>query len=534
MNTDLTKCIAQMITNLNNKYKDDSYMLQRLQLHLTNLPNVLEQEKKRYDERISRFNELSIEHEHFNKVFLSNHQYFYIPYNNNYYEYDGKDYKIIKEDDIHHHLLSTITDEGKLIQWKYKTKQNIIKKIKERHLFKSTPESYTIQKVLNMLSSFFETKTDAKYFLTVVGDYILKKNNDNLLYFVSSNLKKLIVNVDYIVSNTSGTTIANKFITKYHDSHNLTEYRLIKSNETHNLSYLEIVNDSLKNMGLDLICVATHYSDRYLNAETFLNTDVECDKEYVMYFSNHSIDEVVSNFISECVHIVPKSERNEFTISRKQMLNIWKLYLSNNNIPNVIYLNQFQKILMSKLEHTIDVPNSHNITFINVISKYSPNQNIKSFLSFWETHISITDDSSNEYEVDELIKLYKKSENKRNNMLDSDIVKTVIDCFSPEIKVIDNKYVTNIICDLWIKNEDINAFLLNYYENKTVCKDVEIIPFDDFYVAYKEYVNSKKAEDKDKINHLIVSKKYFEDFLKNKLTKYIKYDTFVSSNWELM
>ena len=113
------------IRELFKKYKDDEYMFNRLQTHLENLPSVLDQENKRHIERILRINELNTEQENFYKVFLSKHRYYYMPYNNIYYEYDGKTYKIVKDDDIHHNLLSTITDEGKLIQWKHKTKQNI-------------------------------------------------------------------------------------------------------------------------------------------------------------------------------------------------------------------------------------------------------------------------------------------------------------------------------------------------------------------------------------------------------------------------
>ena len=220
--------ISQMINELNFKYKENPYMIQRLEYHLFNLPNTLEQENKKYDERINRFNELTLEQDNFYKVFLSKHQYFYMPYNSIYYEYDGKTYKIVKDDDIHYQLLSTITDEGKLIQWKHKTKQNIIKKIKERTLFKSTPETYTIQNVLGFLQTIFQTKTEAKYFLTIIGECILKKNNNNLLYFISSNLKKLIVLIDSIVYITTGNSIMNNFITKYHDTHKLNSYRLIK------------------------------------------------------------------------------------------------------------------------------------------------------------------------------------------------------------------------------------------------------------------------------------------------------------------
>jgi hypothetical protein len=336
--------IAELINELNTKYKDNPYMLQRLETHLFNLPNTLEQENKKYDERVSRFNELTLEQDNFYKVFLSKHQYFYMPYNSIYYEYDGKTYKIIKDDDIHYQLLSTITDEGKLIQWKHKTKQNIIKKIKERTLLKSTPETYTIQNVLGFLQAIFQTKTDAKYFLTIIGDCILKKNNDNLLYFVNTNLKKLITLIDSIVYVTTGNSIMNHFITKYHDSHKLNLYRLIKTNETTNTLSTDIVKEVLNNIGIDLFCVATHYSERYGNADNYLNTKVEPDiKTYVLYFVKKSLQEIVCEFIEQCIdETVVSTTANESNITWKNMHYIWKLYLSSLNIPNMIYSQQLQ------------------------------------------------------------------------------------------------------------------------------------------------------------------------------------------------
>jgi hypothetical protein len=125
---------------------------------------------------MNRTTELTNEHEIFCKIFLSKNKYFYLPSNNCYYEYDDKTYKIIKEDNIHYQLLSTITNEKKLVQWKHKTKTHIVKLIKEKHLFKSIPETYTIQTVLGFLqSTLFDTKDGAKYFLTILGDNILKK-----------------------------------------------------------------------------------------------------------------------------------------------------------------------------------------------------------------------------------------------------------------------------------------------------------------------------------------------------------------------
>ena len=521
--------IFQMINDLNFKYTENSYMIQRLETHLFNLPNTLEQENKKYDERVSRFNELTLEQDNFYKVFLSKHQYFYMPYNSIYYEYDGKTYKIIKDDNIHYQLLSTITDEGKLIQWKHKTKQNIIKKIKERTLFKSTPETYTIQNVLGFLQTIFHTKTEAKYFLTIIGECILKKNNDNLLYFVSSNLKKIIILIDSIVYVTTGNSIMNNFITKYHDTHKLNLYRLIKTNETTNVLSFDIVKGVLNNIGIDILCVATHYYERYTNTDNYLNTKDEDDiKNYVLYFVYNPLEKIVDDFVNQCIEKV----NVESTISWKSMHYIWKLYLSSINLPNMIYLTQLQILLSSKIEN---INENGNVIFINVTSKYLPS--VSSFISFWDKFITITNDTNNddEYEIDELITLYKMSDQKNTQLSDINMIKMICHYFNPQVEVIDNKYVTNIKCNLWSKHDDINEFLQSYKFNinsnftNLLNSNIEIISFNDLYQSYKMFFKAKGTVDQ-KI-YLIVSKQFFEKYITNKLTNYIKFETFVSSEW---
>jgi len=550
--------IAQMINELNIKYKDCSYMLQRLESHLFDLPDILDRENKKYDERVSRFNELTLEQDNFYKVFLSKRQYFYMPYNNIYYEYDGKTYKIIKDDDIHYQLLSTITDEGKLIQWKHKTKQNIIKKIKERSLFKSTPETYTIQNVIGFLQTIFQTKVEAKYFLTVLGDCILKKNTDNLLYFVSSNLKKIIILIDSVTYITTGNSIMNNFITKYHDSHKLNLYRLIKTNHATNALSTEIVKDVLNNIGIDLLCVATHYSERYGNADNFLNTkDVDGIKLYVQYFTKPNVLEIIINeFIGECIEFVEKINStsalvlaNDSDISWKNMHYIWKLYLSNINIPNMIYSQQLQDILITRITNKNE---GGNIVFTNITSKYLPN--VSSFLSFWEKHITVINDQNidDEYEIDELMTLYKVSDKKRYQISDTDMIKMIYHYFSPQVEVIDNKYISNIKCNLWSKHDDIIEFLDDYKLNlvntnqhlhvdsinvdiinvDSINVDIinaDIISFDDLYQLYKNYIIAKTTIEQ-RLN-LIVSKNFFEKFITTQLTEFIKFEKFVSSEW---
>lgn len=525
--------ITGLINDLNNKYKTNNYMLQRLETHLLNLPSTLENENKKYDVRVSRFNELTLEQDNFYKVFLSKHQYFFMPYNSIYYEYDGKSYRIVKDDDIHYRLLSTITDEGKLIQWKHKTKQNVIKKIKERSLFKSIPETYTIQNVLGFLQTIFQTKTEAKYFLTIIGDCILKKNNDNLLYFVSSSLKKFITLVDSIVYFTTGNSIMSNFITKYHDSHKLNLYRLIKTNETTNTLSLDIVKELFNNVGINLFCVATHYSERYGSTDNYLYTNDEDDiKNYVLFFEKKSLQSTIINeFIGQCIENVS----SESDITWKNMHYIWKLYLSSLNIPNMIYSQQLQELLMTRLQHTND---SSNLIFTNITSKYLPN--VSSFVSFWDKHILITTESNidDEYEIDELMSLYKNYDKKISHLTDKNMIKMIYHFYSPSVEVIDNKYVTNIKCNLWSKNEDVNKFLESYkfnkftnLTNKSLHLNTDIISFDELYQSYKNYINAMSLLE-NKMN-LIVSKQFFEKYITNHLSKFIKFEKFVSSEWLL-
>ena len=527
------------LSDLYNKYKDNPYMINRLQTFLTNLPTILDSENKKYEERVSRMNELTIEQDNFFKVFLSKHQYFYMPYNNIYYEYDGKTYKTIKDDDIHHHLLSTITDEGKLMAWKHKTKQTIIKQIKERSLFKSVPETYTIQNVLGFLQTIFGTRMEAKYFLTVIGDCILKKNA-NTMYFINANIKKLVLLIDSIAYITTGNSIMNNFISKYHDSHDITNYRLIRTNE--NAISHDLIKDVLNKIGVDLLCIAAHYSERYSNSDNYLILKAdESVKQYALFFVQNMSDKIVDNFIKQCVDINTNVVTN--TLSWKNMHYIWKLYLSSINVPNMIYTNNLKDILKSKLAYSepTDETTIKEPVFLNVTSKFLPS--VSSFMSFWEKHITIASVEENEggldeginviddeYEIDEIVSLYKMSDFKNGSISDKDIIKMINHYFSPQVEVIDNKYITNIHCNLWSKHDDILKFLETYKSNvNNIKKKNDIISFDELYKGYKSFCQAKQIVDKRILP--LVSKQFFEKFVCQELNEHIKYEKFVSSEW---
>jgi hypothetical protein len=355
-----------------------------------------------------------------------------------------------------------------------------------------------------------------------------------LLYFVSSELKKLIIQIDGIAYVTTGNSIMGNFITKYHDSHKLNMYRLIRTNENVNTLSDDIVKNVLNNIGIDLLCVAAHYSERYNNADNFLNTKVESDiKNYVLYFVKNELQSIICDFIEQCIDETVVAESQ---ITWKNMHYIWKIYLSSLNIPNMIYSQQLQEILITKITNKNDFG---NIIFTNVTSKYLPN--VSSFLSFWDKYITITSDTSidDEYEIDELITLYKSSDKKVSQITEANIIKMICHYFSPQVEVVDNKYITNIKCNLWSKHDDINEFLESYKShidntdtdntNTGIKEKPDIISIDDLYQSYKVYFKAKGTVEQK--NYPIVSKQFFEKYITNQLTKYIKFDKFVSSEW---
>lgn len=538
-----------IISDLAEKYKDNPYILQRLQIHVINLPAILETENKRYLERVLRINELTVEQDNFYKVFLSKHQYFYMPYNNIFYEYDGKTYRIVKEDDIHHHLLSTITDEGKLIAWKHKTKQNILKQIKDRTLFKSVPETYTIQNVLGFLNTIFETKTEIKYFLTVIGDCILRKNTEEtgLLFFINSSMKKLVSFIDSICCITTGNSIMSNFISKYHDTHNLLGYRLIKTNENFNSITTDLIKDVLNKIGIDLISVAAHYSERYVSSDQFLINLPNKDpaREYAMFFTLNTPNKIVEQFVSQCIEPVSKTNTNIFSttcsLSWKNMHYIWKLYLSSINVPNMMYSNNLKVLLKSHLSYSVINSSSvfdMGLGFPNVTSKFLPI--VSSFLSFWDKHITIINSNDSnildeEYEIDEISSIYKLTNktSSYSHISDKEIIKMIWHFFNPSVDIIENKYITNIHCNLWSKHDDIGE-MLDYYKQQhknelIINDDSSLISFDELYQNYKSYIQAKVTVENS--FHPNVSKHFFEKYLSHYLKAHIKFEKFVSSDW---
>ena len=399
-NEELKNKCFQSIIELLDKYKNDEYMLQRIHNHIINyLPNTLEYEKNAHEKRKNRANFLSNEQQIFTQVFLSKNLYYYLSSINLFYEYDGITYNIIKEDDIIHKLLSTISRDRVLLDWKQKTKMNIIKQIKERSLFTSIPETDTIQNVLKMLyPTIFHTKNYTKYFLTIIGGNILKKNNQ-LIFLINSNFKKMLVDLDSISLNSIGiNNISTNFITKYHENHPYENCRLIKINDnnSHNLW-----TDMIKKNGLNLLCVAVYYSKRYENSDNYIDNILDDElKLYTNYIKYNTSTDIVNTFL---IKYIETNNDNDLFLEWKNLYFIWKQFLSDNNYPTMIYVNTLKNLIKEKYKY-----DEINDGFYGITSKHLPLQ--KDFIKFWNSTITCTNvknDFENELEIDEICYLFK-------------------------------------------------------------------------------------------------------------------------------
>ena len=626
-----TNDYVKIIENLYAKYKNYPYVLHRLNLHIENLPATLEQEAENYEKRQNRNALLNNEQKTFIQVFLKKHQYFYHATNNTFFEYDNKHYSKIKEDDILYNLLTGISKDDILIQWKYKTKANVIKIIKERNLLKSIPETYTIQRILKFLSpAIFKTKNETKYFLTILGDNILKKKNSNI-YLTNPTTKKLLNEIDNLASIFLGlNNVNNNFITKYHENNDYENYRLINTLESISI---EFIQEIVKKLGLDLLCVACHYSTRFTNSDNYLETKIEDElKNRVLFLKMNTPKTIIDAFCDQYIEQLPKMgvtgvsdgttttitentyhvKKMNYSITWKNMHFIWKKFLSNMGMPNIIFYNTIKNILKERFEY-----DEHNDTFYDVTSKYLPV--VSEFIRFWDDTITYdiefndltvtvtdgngslqvassplcsptdyyllntynhvtpitpgeTNEFTNELEIGEILSLFKywcKTNNSDipttvmslSTFYENEIIK-LLRHFYPNIKILDNKFIPNIQCILWNKNRDIdNALEQLKTTYKKQNKDV-IIDFSDAYYFYAVYVsklNNGKSKANVEINdgdaeleftmdhddgpdtlqesehsnikHIVVNKRYFEEYLKFSLSNYIVFENFISTEW---
>jgi len=519
------------------KYKENDYILNRINTHINVFfSSTIDNEWKHFQERTERHNMLTIEQKNFIEIFLNTNRYYYLPNSESFYEYKFNEYtgyksfEIISEDDILYSLLSEISSKRVLLDWKHKTKLSIMKLIKERKLFTCTPETETIQRILNLLFPLiFSTKDEAKYFLTIWGDNILKKQT-NLIFLINNHTKKMMLDVDEYTNIFTGiNNTSHNFMTKYHENHNYDNCRLLNSNQQY---YSDIFKEQLKKYALDFICVAVHYSKRYENSDGYLEMNAYNNlKNYTYFLRDNKQEDIIEKFCSK--YIQECSPESGCSISGKKIHYIWKIFLSSMNLPNIIYFNNLKNILKTKYQFDEVSDN-----FLNITTSYLPN--VADFIKFWETNFVLINQNDmpiiDEFEIDEicsLFKSWKKTLNMSGGGMNEQEVLQLIKHFFNTVEIIDDKYITNIKCNIIDKKQEIIKSLEKMKLEYSIKNDETIISFDIAYTYYETYMKNNSSHSGYSIK-LTVSKKYFENFLVNYLENFIIYDKFISNEWYKM
>jgi hypothetical protein len=536
------------INELYQKYESDPYMISKITSYIcTQLPNICENIKLTHYQRALRMEELNTEQDAFIQSFLTNNQYFYASATDKYFFYDGIQYQIISEDDILHKVLSTISNGRNLMSWKQRTKINIMKRIRENSLIQTIPESETIQAVLDALCpSIFATRNEAKYFLTILGDNIRRKNT-NLIHYIPQTAKNFLRELNSASQFVLGVSLFQTFKHKFHE-HTYSECRLVNINDIvkQDNSWTNLISQH----ALDIICVACHYSSRYESSDDYLlkhSHDIDLTMS-VCYLKDKSQVDIVDRFITSYldihknsvdvanVNIIDTQSIRGTQITWKNMQYLWKHYLDMCGLPSVMFLLTFKTILTDKL---MMYYNKDHDTFIGICSKHLPA--IQTFLSFWDETI-ITDETETEFEIDEVVTLFRRwCELNRQTVttLNDKQILDIIAYFFPAVDIERDKYLAGIRCSMWDKQLDIHIALdsmkgmlreTHTGSERSLSPSVNRnIAIYDAYIFYcKYYTNTSDT------GHLIVSKAYFEKYIFDTQMQYVIDDKFMSCDWYLV
>jgi hypothetical protein len=558
-----TIAILSEIWNTNAAIPDNEHILERIHAYVkTQLPQSIKNYQTAHAERETRKQSLAIVADEITETFLNKTKYFYCSASELYFTYNNQvRYSLINEDEIHHRILAFTSEASGTLgacassvsypnnsmngavasavgcastsasistSIKYKIKNRIIKSIQSRDILSSIPESRTIQNVISHIyPSLFRTRDHAKYFLTILGDVILKKSAP-LIYFIPPLAKEFIKDLGgecYALFGSTANSFSTAFKFKYYE-HQYKDCRVVDIQiQTPSASLLRLSHmPELKSSVIDLFCVAAHYSHRFGSADDFLR--LHCKTPEVSAHAWFLRDRTDQQIIQEFMKYATEPASAEHEISMTNMLYLWKMYLSEFRFPSMF----FAATLRAKLaEHTTG--GGAGTAAIDVIpnrtSKYLPV--VSQFRQFWTEHC-FTDDHEIELEIDELSTLFNEyssasaATTATTAAVSDTALLSMLRHFYPEIIIEDDKYILNVGCKLWNKTAEINEYLEQF---KQQCLTNHLSFPQPLYNAYEFYCGRCYSAAKRRI----ISKRYFEKYFMEEYTDYIDENGMITIKW---
>jgi hypothetical protein len=462
---------------------------------------------------------------------------------------------LIHEDEIHHRILTVFTSEasgalgtGNLSAAyatastvgctnKYKIKNRIIKSIQQRDILSSIPESRTIQNVIGQLyPALFRTRDHAKYFLTILGDVLLKKSAP-LIYLIPPVAKEFIKDLGgecYSLFGSGSNAFTTAFKFKYYD-HQYKDCRVVDIHAPSSVLIAQGASASvsvfsrnagfrlshmpdLKSAVIDLFCVAAHYSHRFGSADDFLRLHCKTPEvaTHAWFLRERTDQQIITEFVDYATE--PASINHD--ISMTNMMYLWKMYLSEFRLPSMF----FAATLRSKLADYAASTTALDV-FPNRTSRYLPV--VSQFRQFWGEHC-VVNDTEIELEIDELSTLFKDyamatAGSAATSASDATLL-GILRHFYPDIVIEDDKYILNVGCSLWNKNAEIDEYLFQFKEQ---CVTNNLSFPQPLYNAYEYYCGRCYSAAKRRI----ISKRYFEKYFMEEYAEYLDENGMITIKW---
>uniref|UniRef100_A0A6C0HK86 Uncharacterized protein n=1 Tax=viral metagenome TaxID=1070528 RepID=A0A6C0HK86_9ZZZZ len=561
INANLLEQTMKNVKELYEKYGNDLYMTSKIYHYISlQLPSLLVNVYETRQKNASRLETHLAEQEKFITGFLhgNNHnKYYYNTTNDRFYVYDGLHYDECKQDDILYDIVSSITKtQNCAVQnWKHKTKVSVLRKIKDNALVKCIPESNTIQSVLSLFyPSIFSHKSDAKYFLTILGDNIQKKNAD-LIHFIRPCAKLFLKELQEQCLLMFHVNCTQTFKLKCHEKHEseLSLCRLVPIQES--VQSQNIWKQNIKDNIIDIFCVACHYSFRYNSSDGFLlYSDCEASK-YALVIKNNTNDAIFHQFVQE--YLILYNDDNDVQdnhsspvdssfiqatmqtwnheskqISWKHVFYLWKDYLRVHAYPQNLFYSHCKTFMKSHFKNNYC---EETDCFSGISSSHLPT--IQKFLRFWSETMIEDDDNDGDtkesiLEMDELSQLFRiwvsknvstktKKETKKY-ILDETKIVHILAYYKPEIFIQNEKYIIGFKCLMWDKDMDIQNSMNLLRESNIPITEHFSYSLDDAYLFYtvknRENTNEKK---------MMVNKAYFDTVVRKQYKSFIDdYDMF--------
>lgn len=423
-------------------YKNNPYILGKLNAYMTNLPSMLHSmDRVRLQKEATTLQTMQ---------FLEVHTAPFYYLGTRFIKYDNYGFAFISEDDIVHDLFQLVNDELALHSSKHQIGKAAIKLIKSKNLYDTcAPSKHTTKRVIRALyPTVFDDKHVAKYFLTIVGDITLGKRGN--VYFIDHSFKTFLGAFEHDLLRITNKPILDHFKHKYY---------------VHQYATSRVIPGKCKNgvfhcTPLDILAVATHYSRKYESADKFVTASPVQDVAFIL--KNSTPVSLVQKFVAD--YTTPSTNSVPF----KHMYYMWRHFLQRNFLPFVIPRHTLKHIL-SELG-MLDDDKCINLSF-----KGKPS--ILNFEQFWSNLIVPTPKS--EFHVSEVVMLYNGwCDTKSLHITEEECAQWVAAHCPPDT-------LANIKCLLWDKTVDIdNAMEVFKYDARyTQCPR-------EMYAFYCDYTKS--------------------------------------------